>query len=131
MSQLILVIDDSLTVRKILETCLGRAGYEVKSFADGVQALRWLNSAQAAIPGLIFVDLDLPGLNGYEVIRRLKAQPALGQTVLVMLSGCEGVLDRLKGRLAGAHLYLTKPIKQQTILAVVQTHLPSSFETTL
>lgn len=131
MSQLILIIDDSLTVRKILETCLGRAGYEVKSFADGVQALRWLNGAQATIPALIFVDLDLPGLNGYEVIRWLKAQPALEHTVMVILTGREGVLDRLKGRLAGAHMYLTKPFKQQAILAVVQTHLPSPLETTL
>lgn len=131
MSQLILIIDDSLTVRKILETCLERAGYEVKSFADGVQALCWLNSTEVTIPALIFIDLDLPKLNGYEVTRRLKAQPCLEQTMLVILSGRDGVLDRLKGRLAGAHLYLTKPFKRQTILAVVQTHLPSLCEATL
>lgn len=125
MSQLILVIDDSLTVRKILETWLERADYEAKSFEDGVQALRWLNSTEAIIPDLIFVDLDLPKLNGYEVLRRLKVQPALEQTVLVMLSGREGVLARLKGRLAGAHLYLRKPLKQQTILAIVRTSLSS------
>ena len=53
----VMVIDDSLVIRKILETCLHRAGYEVKSFEDGVQALLWLKSSEARTPALIFVDL--------------------------------------------------------------------------
>jgi len=60
MSRFIVVIDDSLTVRKILETCLRRAGYEVESFPDGVEALRWLTKPGSCIPALVLVDLGLP-----------------------------------------------------------------------
>ena len=80
-------------------------------------------SKQAAIPDLVFVDLCLPIIDGYGIIRRLKAKPAFAQTVFVILSRRDGVLDRLKGRLAGASIYLTKPCKTQEIVAVVQTYL--------
>jgi DNA-binding response OmpR family regulator len=123
MSVFVMVIDDSPTVCKILETCLHRAGYEVKSFPDGVEALRWLNTSEVRLPDLIFIDLGLPKLDGYAVIRLLKAKPALEHTTLVILSRRDGILDRLKGRLSGAHAYLTKPFKTQQILAVVQAHL--------
>lgn len=123
MHQFVIVIDDSLVIRKILETCLQRAGYEVRSFADGVEALRWLATPEARIPALILVDLGLPKLDGYEVIRHLKARPAFEQTVFVIVSRRDGVLDRLKGRLAGAHAYLTKPFQTGEVLAVVQAHL--------
>ena len=123
MAVFVMVIDDSLVIRKILETCLHRAGYEVKSFPDGVEALRWLHTPEAPVPDLIFIDLGLPKLDGYEVIRLLKARPALEHTILVILSRRDGVLDHLKGRLVGAHAYLTKPFKTQQILAVIQTSL--------
>ena len=123
MHEFVMVVDDSLVIRKIVETCLHRAGYEVKSFPDGVEALRWLNTAEACIPDLIFVDLGLPKLDGYEVIRHLKARPALAQTKLVILSRRDGMLDRLKGRLVGAHAYLTKPFKTSEMLAVIQAQL--------
>lgn len=123
MNAFVMVIDDSPTICKILETCLHRAGYEVKCFGDGVEALLWLNAAEARTPHLVFVDLSLPKLDGYEVIRLLKARPMLERTVLVIHSRRDGVLDHLKGRLVGAHAYLTKPFKTQQILAVIQTHL--------
>jgi twitching motility two-component system response regulator PilG len=122
MARLVMLIDDSPTICKILETCLHRAGYEVNSFPDGVQALLWLNRSEVRLPALIFVDLGLPKLDGYEVIRLLKAKPALYHTILVILSRRDGVLDRLKGRLVGAHAYLTKPFKTRDILAVVQAY---------
>jgi CheY-like chemotaxis protein len=122
-NQLVTVIDDSLVMRKILEVCLHRAGYEARSFADGVEVFRWLETPEARIPALIFVDVCLPRIDGYTVIRRLKARPAFAQTVFVIISQYNGVLDRLKGRLAGAKEYLTKPCKTQDILAVVQTYL--------
>ena len=123
MSRLIIVIDDSLTIRKILSVCLRRADYEVRCFEDGLQALGWLNTSEARIPDLAIVDLGLPKLDGYEIIRMLKARPALDHTVLVILSARDGILDRVKGRLAGAHAYLTKPFRTQTILEVIQMHL--------
>ena len=123
MSTLVLVIDDSLVVRKILETCLGRAGYEVKSFPGSVEVFRWLTTPDARIPALVFVDLCLPVVDGYDIIRRLKAKPTFAHTVFVMISQRDGVLVRLKGRLAGAKGYLTKPFKTQELLAVVQSSI--------
>ncbi len=123
MNQFVMVIDDSLVIRKIVETCLHRAGYEVKSFSDGVEALCWLNTTEACIPDLVIVDLGLPKLDGYQVMQQIKARPALERTRLVILSRRDGVLDKLKGRLAGAHAYLTKPFKTGELLTVVQAHL--------
>jgi twitching motility two-component system response regulator PilG len=117
MNQLVMVIDDSLTIRKILDICLRRVGYQVQCFQDGVEALRWLSLSEAAIPAL--VDLNLPKMGGYEVIRLPKANPAFAQTIFVILSRHDGILDRLKGRLAGAHAYLTKPFKIDQLVAVI------------
>ena len=124
--RLVMVIDDSLTIRKILDICLRRAGYQVQCFADGVEALRWLSLPERMIPALVLVDLNLPKMDGYEIIRLLKANDAFAQTIFVILSQRNGVLDRLKGRLAGAHAYLTKPFRTQAIVEVVQMHLVST-----
>ena len=118
-----MVIDDSLVIRKILETCLHRAGYEVKSFPDGVEALHWCATPEARIPALVLVDVGLPKLDGYDVIRLLKAKSALAQTIFVIVSRRDGVLDRLKGRLVGAHAYLTKPFKTQDLFDIIQAQL--------
>ena len=128
MNQLVMVIDDSLTIRKILEISLRRAGYGVKGFQDGVEALCWLASPDAINPVLVLVDLGLPKLDGYDVISHLKARPGLEQTVIVILSERDGLLDRVKGRLVGAHAYITKPFRPQTIIAVVQRHLGAADE---
>ncbi len=123
MAQLVMVIDDSLVNRMIVETCLHRAGYQVESFPDGVEALCWLNTTGARIPDLVVVDLGLPRLDGYQVIQQIKVRPALEHTRLVILSRRDGVLDRIKGRLAGAHAYLTKPFETDQLVAVIQTSL--------
>ena len=123
MSKLVMVIDDSMTVRKIVETCLSREGFEVKSFADGVEAMRWFTTPQARIPDLVILDIGLPKMDGYDVARRLKARPQFNNTVIVMLSRRDGVIDRLKGRLAGAKDYLTKPFKTQDLVATIEAHL--------
>ncbi len=123
MCAFVMVIDDSLVIRKILETCLRRAGYEVKSFPDGVEALHWCSTAEARIPALVLVDVGLPKLDGYDVIRHLKAKSALAQTIFIIVSRRDGVLDRLKGRLVGARAYLTKPFKTQDLLEMIQAQL--------
>ena len=69
---LIVVIDDSATVRKILETCLGREGFTVQSFPDGIEAMQWLASPLGYVPDLVILDLILPKMNGYQVARQLK-----------------------------------------------------------
>jgi twitching motility two-component system response regulator PilG len=121
--QQVMVIDDSPVVRTILQVCLLRAGYEVTCCEDGLQALGWLNTSQARIPDLVIVDLGLPRLDGYEILRLLKARPELEDTVLVILSARDGMLDRIKGRLVGAHAYLSKPFKTHEVLAVVREKL--------
>jgi len=123
MVQSILIIDDSICVRKILETTLRRAGYATNSFADGYEALHWLASEEAHLPALIILDLIMPKMDGYTVLRHLRKRAATAQTPVIILSGRTGVVDRLKGRLAGAAVYLLKPFHQQTILEVVRAQL--------
>src|SRR5947209_3291730 len=123
MSKLVMVIDDSMTVRKIIETCLRRQGFQVMGFPDGVEAIRWLMEPASRVPDLVLLDIGLPKMDGYEVARRLKIKPQFSNTVIVMLSRRDGVIDRLKGRLAGAKDYITKPFKTQDIIAVTESYL--------
>lgn len=123
MKQFVVVVDDSVTVRKMLEVCFGRAGYNVQSFPDGMEFLRWLMTPDSCIPALVIVDLNLPKIDGYTLICRLKAKPAFAQTVFVILTGRSGMLDKLKGRLSGAQVYLTKPFRTADVLATVHTYL--------
>jgi DNA-binding response OmpR family regulator len=125
MSKFVMVIDDSATVRKIVETCLRREGFEVNGFNDGVEAMRWLTEPQSRVPDLVLLDIGLPKMDGYEVARRLKSKPQFGNTVIVMLSRRDGVIDRLKGRLAGARDYIAKPFKTQEIISVIESYLGS------
>jgi twitching motility two-component system response regulator PilG len=122
-SKLIMVIDDSPAIRKIVETCLKREGFTVASFADGVEAMQFLTSPQARVPDLVVLDIGLPKMDGYEVARHLKTKQQFGNTIIVMLSGRDGVIDRLKGRLAGAKDYLTKPFRTQDVMSVIHSHL--------
>ena len=125
MSTLIMVIDDSATVRKIVETCLGREGFEVKGFPDGFEAFKWLVDT-SRIPDLALIDIGLPKIDGYEVIRRLKQKPQFAAMVIILISRRDGLLDRLKGRLEGAKAYLVKPLKTEELLSVVRSHLGDS-----
>jgi twitching motility two-component system response regulator PilG len=120
----IMVIDDSSTVRAILRVGLHRAGFEVECHENGGEALRSLEDAeQQVLPDLIILDVMLPRYDGYEVVDHLKRHPALSGIVVVMLSGRKGVLDLLKGRLAGANVYLTKPFRIDDIVRVVREQL--------
>jgi len=123
MSKLVMVIDDSTTVRKIIETCLGRQGFQVLGFPDGVEAMRWLMEPTSCVPDLVLLDIGLPKMDGYEVARRLKIKPQFSNTVIIMLSRRDGMIDRLKGRLAGAKDYITKPFKTQDIISVTESYL--------
>jgi len=130
-SKLIMVIDDSPTVRKIIEVCLRREGLEVVSYPDGIQALRAITNR---LPDLVILDLDLPKMSGFEIARYMRSKPQWSQTVIVILSRHDGILVRLKARLAGVQAYLTKPFTTQMIVDVVKTTLglplPSPLTTT-
>jgi twitching motility two-component system response regulator PilG len=119
----ILIIDDSPTVQAIVKTSLGRIGYEVIGFPDGVEALRWLQATQGPLPVVIVLDLTLPRLDGYSVARLCKQHAAWKSIPIVILTGRDGVLDRLKARLVGAEAYLTKPFQTQELQATVQSLL--------
>jgi twitching motility two-component system response regulator PilG len=129
MSKLVMVIDDSPTVRKIVEVSLRREGLEVVSFPDGIEALRAVTNRQLErVPDLVVLDIDLPKMNGYEIARYLRSKPQWSRTAIVILSRHDGVIDRLKARLAGTQAYLTKPFTTQMIVDVVNNALglPSS-----
>ena len=123
MSKLVMIIDDSLTVRKIIETSLRREGFESVSYPDGIEALRALHERRHRPPDLVILDIGLPKMDGYTVARHLKTKHQFGNTTIVMLSGRDGVIDRIKGRLAGAKDYITKPFRTQDVMSVVHSYL--------
>ncbi len=125
---LILVVDDSLTVRKVVEVTLRRAGFDVLSFADGVTALRWLRGPEAVMPALIYLDIGLPRMDGYEVARVLRGLPGLEHTAIIMLSARAGLLDCLKSRLVGAQNHLGKPFKVEQLVALTREALATFFQ---
>src|SRR5450755_250583 len=134
-SKLIMVIDDSPTVRKVIEVCLRREGLEVVSYPDGIKALRAITDRHLdRLPDLVILDLDLPKMSGFEIARYMRSKPQWSRTVIVILSRHDGILVRLKARLAGAQAYLTKPFTTQMIVDVVKTTLglprPSPLTTT-
>ncbi len=122
-SPCVVCVDDSPTVRKILETCLSREGFAVHTFPDGVEMMRWLTGPQGRIPNLVILDICLPKMDGYEVAKRLKTKACCTHSIIVMLSRRDSIIDRLKGRLAGASVYLSKPFKTQELVSVVKTPL--------
>ena len=119
---LVVVIDDSPTICKILETCLRRAGHQAVSYPDPVQALQAIFRGEVARPDVLFVDLVLPQMDGYEVIQRLRAKAEFKAVPIVAISGRDSMLARLKARLAGANDYVTKPFQTQHIVALVQKY---------
>jgi len=124
MNQWIVVIDDSIVVRRMVEIGLRRAGYrQVRCFADGLSAIHWINGPEGQVPALLVIDWLLPKMDGIQLLQYFKGKPTYANTTLVMLSGRGGTLNRLKGRLAGAHVYLTKPFRQQDVVAVAQHYL--------
>ena len=114
----IMVLDASPTSRKILEVILRREGHQVACFADPLAALRFLCRQGPA--DLLFLGLDLPRMDGFEVLRRLRGQPRFHSMACVaLLNEHGGVLLRLKARLAGAQQVVTKPLVPRRIVALV------------
>lgn len=119
----VLVIDDSPTVRAVVELALRREGYTTRAFPDGVEAMRWMIGPGSWFPDLIIVDIGLPKMDGYEVIRHLKANPHLANAVCITLSARDGRVDQLKGKLVGAQMCLTKPCTVQALCRAARTCL--------
>lgn len=114
MKQGILVVDDDEDQRRILELLLKHFGHEVITAADGAAALEYVRSEK---PDLILLDVNMPGLNGFEVCRRIKANPATRLTPVVLVTALTAVEDRVRGIEAGADDFLSKPVDQNELLA--------------
>jgi CheY-like chemotaxis protein len=117
----IIVLDTSPTSRKILEVILQRQGHQVACFDDSLAALGFLSRHGPA--DLLFLGLDLPRMDGFDVLKYLRGQPRFRSMAFVaLLHEHDGVLVRLKARLAGAQQMVTKPLVQQRIVALVSEH---------
>ena len=112
----ILVIDDSKTIRRTAETLLAKEGCEVFTAVDGFDALSKIADHR---PDIIFVDIMMPRLDGYQTCALIKQHPQLKSTPVIMLSSKDGVFDRARGRLAGSDRYLTKPFTKETLIEAV------------
>jgi twitching motility two-component system response regulator PilG len=120
----VLVIDDSNTIRRSAEIFLKQGGHEVMLAEDGFDALAKVNDYQ---PQLIFCDILMPRLDGYQTCAIIKRNPKFAQVPIVMLSSKDGVFDKARGRMVGAQDYLTKPFtKDQLLHAVGQVGLAST-----
>jgi len=115
----VMVVDDSPTIRKILSLTLERAGFQVIAEPNGEAALARL---QTTVPRVILLDIAMPDLDGYEVCKRIKGDPRTSAVPVIMLSGKGAFFDKVKGHMAGATEYLTKPFETPEVLAVVTTH---------
>ena len=115
----VMVIDDSNTIRRSAEIFLGQAGCEVVLAEDGFDALAKIADQH---PALIFVDIMMPRLDGYQTCALIKKNPRFRDTPVIMLSSKDGLFDRARGRLVGSDEYLTKPFSKEGLLEVVRRH---------
>jgi len=119
----ILVIDDSNTIRRSAEMYLREAGFDVILAEDGFDALAKISDHQ---PRVIFVDIMMPRLDGYQTCALIKQNPHLKATPVIMLSSKDGVFDRARGRLAGSDRYLTKPFTREALIETVQEYVKAA-----
>jgi len=115
----VLVIDDSNTIRRSAEIFLRQAGFSVILADDGFDALAKISDHQ---PQVIFVDIMMPRLDGYQTCALIKQNTLLKSTPVIMLSSKDGVFDRARGRLAGSDRYLTKPFTREALIDAVNEY---------
>jgi len=116
----ILVVDDSKTIRRTAETLLTKEGCQVFTAIDGFDALSKIADHQ---PDLIFVDIMMPRLDGYETCSLIKHNKMFKETPVIMLSSKDGLFDRARGRIVGSEQYLTKPFTKDELLGAVSNQL--------
>ena len=116
----VLVIDDSKTIRRTAETLLSKEGCEVFTAVDGFDALAKIADHQ---PDIVFVDIMMPRLDGYQTCSLIKNNRVFRDTPVVMLSSKDGLFDRARGRIVGSQQYLTKPFTRDELLGAIKRHL--------
>ena len=119
----VMVIDDSNTIRRSAEIFLLQAGCTVILAEDGFDALAKIADHH---PDLVFVDIMMPRLDGYQTCALIKQNPVLKSTPVIMLSSKDGVFDRARGRLAGSDRYLTKPFTKEGLIEAVSEYVKST-----
>jgi twitching motility two-component system response regulator PilG len=115
----VMVIDDSNTIRKSAEIFLMQAGVQVVLAEDGFDALAKINDHQ---PDVVFCDILMPRLDGYQTCALIKKNPKFSATPVIMLSSKDGLFDRARGRMVGSDEYLTKPFTKDSLLRTVASH---------
>jgi twitching motility two-component system response regulator PilG len=115
----VMVIDDSKTIRRTAETLLSKMGCKVLTATDGFEALAKI--ADHA-PDIIFVDIMMPRLDGYQTCALIKNNPKYRSTPVIMLSSKDGLFDRARGRIVGSDQYLTKPFTRDELVSAVRSH---------
>lgn len=115
----IMVIDDSSTIRRSAEIFLGQAGYQVVLADDGFDALAKMNDHK---PALIFCDILMPRLDGYQTCALIKKSAKFHATPVIMLSSKDGLFDRARGAMVGSSAYLTKPFTKDSLLKTVREY---------
>ncbi|TGO03747.1 hypothetical protein PN36_00850 [Candidatus Thiomargarita nelsonii] len=118
-----LVVDDSLPVRKAMELQLGLYGMALDFAETGEEALDYI---QENIYDIIFLDVMLPGVDGLKVCKQIKSHKLSKKTPVVMLTGKDSRIDKIKGTMAGANEYLTKPVQQEQLKEVIKQFLPQT-----
>jgi twitching motility two-component system response regulator PilG len=119
----VLVIDDSNTIRRSAEIFLRQGGHEVLLAEDGFDALSKVNDHA---PELIFCDILMPRLDGYQTCAIIKRNPRFAKVPVIMLSSKDGLFDKARGRMVGSQEYLTKPFTKEQLLRAVSDHAPSA-----
>ncbi len=120
MEPTVLVVDDSPTVRKIVQMTLQREHIRVITASDGLSAL---TSVADEMPAVILLDIQLPRMDGYHICQIIRKNLQFRQIPIIMLSGKDGLFDKMRGRLAGSTEYLTKPFDSVELVQTVRKHL--------
>lgn len=115
----VMVIDDSKTIRRTAETLLKQEGCEVITATDGFEALGKIADHH---PEIIFIDIMMPRLDGYQTCVLIKHNRMFKNTPVIMLSSKDGLFDRARGRIVGSEQYLTKPFTREELLAAIRRH---------
>ena len=118
----VMVIDDSKTIRRTAETLLKKEGCDVVTAIDGFEALAKISDQQ---PNIIFVDIMMPRLDGYQTCALIKNNQMFRSTPVIMLSSKDGLFDKARGRIVGSEQYLTKPFTREELLGAIRRHVSS------
>ena len=116
----VMVIDDSKTIRRTAETLLQKVGCTVVTATDGFDALAKIADTR---PDIIFVDIMMPRLDGYQTCALIKNNSEFKSTPVIMLSSKDGLFDKAKGRIVGSDQYLTKPFSKGELLGAIEAHV--------